>query len=208
MPTDLEIAQKVRLRPIQEIAAKAGIAEEWIEPYGRFKAKVRIDGSGGKPGRGKLIGVTAMNPTPYGEGKTVTSIGLVDALNRLGKRTIGTIRQPSLGPIFGIKGGATGGGQAQIAPMEDINIHFTGDFHAAAAAQNLLAAMADNHLFQGNPLELNPKEIYVNRTVDMNDRALRHVALGLGAASNGVTREGGFDIVAACEIMAALTLSA
>jgi formate--tetrahydrofolate ligase len=210
MSTDLEIAQKVRLRPIQEIAAKAGIADEWIEPYGRFKAKVRIEGSGsgGKPGKGKLIGVTAMNPTPYGEGKTVTSIGLVDALNRLGKRTIGTIRQPSLGPIFGIKGGATGGGQAQIAPMEDINIHFTGDFHAAAAAQNLLAAMADNHLFQGNPLKLNPKEIYVNRTVDMNDRALRHIAMGLGASSNGVTREGGFDIVAASEVMATLTLAA
>jgi formate--tetrahydrofolate ligase len=209
MSTDLEIAQKVKLRPIQEIAAKAGIADDWLEPYGRFKAKVRIDASSGKSGaRGKLIGVTSMNPTPYGEGKTVTTIGLVDALNRIGKRTIGTIRQPSLGPIFGIKGGATGGGQAQVAPMEDINIHFTGDFHAVAAAQNLLAAMADNHLFQGNPLKLNPKEIYVGRTVDMNDRVLRHVAVGLGANANGVTREAAFDIVAACEIMALLTLSA
>jgi formate--tetrahydrofolate ligase len=207
MPTDLEIAQKVNLRPIQEIAAKAGIADERLELYGRFKAKVRLEG--GKPGaQGRLIGVTAMNPTPYGEGKTVTAIGLVDALNRIGKRTIGTIRQPSLGPIFGIKGGATGGGQAQIAPMDDINIHFTGDFHAAAAATNLLAAMTDNHLFQGNAQKLNPKEIYCNRTVDMNDRALRHVALGLGASANGVTREGAFDIVAASEIMATLTLSA
>jgi formate--tetrahydrofolate ligase len=207
MPTDLEIAQKVNLRPIQEIAAKAGIADERLELYGRFKAKVRLEG--GKPGaQGRLIGVTAMNPTPYGEGKTVTAIGLVDALNRIGKRTIGTIRQPSLGPIFGIKGGATGGGQAQIAPMDDINSHFTGDFHAAAAATNLLAAMTDNHLFQGNAQKLNPKEIYCNRTVDMNDRALRHVALGLGASANGVTREGAFDIVAASEIMATLTLSA
>ncbi len=208
MRTDLEIAQSVKLRPIQEIAEKAGIAEERLEPYGRFKAKVRIDAGGGARARGRLIGVTAMNPTPYGEGKTVTSIGLVDALNRIGKKTIGTIRQPSLGPIFGIKGGATGGGLAQVAPMDEINIHFTGDFHAVAAAHNLLAAMADNHLFQGNPLKLNPKEIYCNRTVDMNDRALRHVALGLGASSNGVTREGAFDIVAASEIMATLTLSA
>jgi formate--tetrahydrofolate ligase len=209
MATDLEIAQKVKLRPIQEIASKARIDEDWIEPYGRYKAKVRIDaGSAGPAARGRLVGVTAMNPTPYGEGKTVTSIGLVDALNRIGKRTIGTIRQPSLGPIFGVKGGATGGGLAQIAPMDEINIHFTGDFHAVAAAQNLLSAMVDNHLFQGNAHKLNPKEIYVNRTVDMNDRALRHVALGLGASSNGVTREGGFDIVAASEIMAALTLSA
>jgi formate--tetrahydrofolate ligase len=208
MPTDLEIAQKVRLRPIQEIAAKAGIAEEWLEPYGRFKAKVRIEEAVKGKARGRLIGVTAMNPTPYGEGKTVTTVGLVDALNRIGKKTIGTIRQPSLGPIFGIKGGATGGGQAQVAPMEDINIHFTGDFHASAAATNLLAAMTDNHLFQKNRLGLNPKEIYCNRTVDMNDRALRHLALGLGASANGVTREGGFDIVAASEIMATLTLSA
>src|SRR5580698_4401033 len=168
MSTDLEIAQRVKLRPIQEIAAKVGIADEWLEPYGRFKAKVRIDASSGKSGpRGKLIGVTSMNPTPYGEGKTVTTIGLVDALNRICKRTIGTIRQPSLGPIFGIKGGATGGGQAQVAPMEDINIHFTGDFHAVAAAHNLLAAMADNHLFQGNRLGIDPKDVTCNRTVDM-----------------------------------------
>jgi formate--tetrahydrofolate ligase len=209
MKSDIEIAQSVRLRPIEEIAARAGIPDEWLEPYGRFKAKVAPPkGSAATPKKGRLIGVTAMNPTPYGEGKTVTSIGLVDALNRIGKKTLGTIREPSLGPVFGIKGGATGGGFSQIVPMEEINLHFTGDFHAVAAAQNLLAAMADNSLFHKNKLEIELKEVYCNRTIDMNDRALRHVMLGLGPASNGISREALFDIVAASEVMATLTLAA
>jgi formate--tetrahydrofolate ligase len=208
MKTDIEIAQSVRLQPIQAIAERAGIPESWLEPYGRTKAKVQPPSIKDiRPKKGRLIGVTAMNPTPYGEGKTVTSIGLVDALNRIGKKTLGTIREPSLGPVFGIKGGATGGGFSQIVPMEEINLHFTGDFHAVAAAQNLLAAMADNHLFQKNRFGIDVKEVYSNRTVDMNDRALRHVMLGLGPSSNGVTREARFDIVAACEVMAALTLA-
>jgi formate--tetrahydrofolate ligase len=208
MQTDIEIAQAVKLRPIQEVAGRAGIVDDWLELYGRYKAKVHApEGTAPRPKKGRLIGVTAMNPTPYGEGKTVTSIGLVDALCRLGKRTLGTIREPSLGPVFGIKGGATGGGFSQIVPMEEINLHFTGDFHAIAAAQNLLAAMTDNHLFHKNRLGLDPKEVYCNRTVDMNDRALRHLMLGLGPSANGVTREGLFDIVAASEVMAALTLA-
>jgi formate--tetrahydrofolate ligase len=215
MLTDIEIAQAARLLPIEEIADRAGIAGSLLEPYGRSKAKVRLDaiapsapsGSSPRP-RGRFIGVTGINPTPYGEGKTVTTIGLVDALQRLGKKTIGTIRQPSLGPVFGIKGGAAGGGQSQVAPMEDINLHFTGDFHAVAAAHNLLAAMVDNHLFHGNHLKIEPKEIYCNRAIDMNDRVLRHAIFGVGPHANGITREGAFDIVAASEVMAALTLSA
>jgi formate--tetrahydrofolate ligase len=212
MLTDIEIAQAARLHRIEEIAERAGIAEGFLEPYGRSKAKVSLDaiapsGAGARP-RGRFIGVTGINPTPNGEGKTVTTIGLVDALQRLGKKTIGAIRQPSLGPVFGIKGGATGGGHSQVAPMEDINLHFTGDFHAVAAAHNLLAAMVDNHVFQGNRLKLEPKEIYCNRAIDMNDRVLRRVIFGIGPSANGVTREGAFDIVAASEVMAALTLSA
>ena len=211
MQSDIEIAQATRLQRIEEIAERAGIAKDLLEPYGHAKAKVRLDATaspGSNPrGRGRFIGVTGINPTPYGEGKTVTAIGLVDALARLGKKVIGTIRQPSLGPVFGIKGGATGGGYSQVAPMEDINLHFTGDFHAVSAAHNLLAAMVDNHVFQGNRLAIEPKEIYCNRAIDMNDRVLRHVLFGVGASANGVTREGAFDIVAASEVMAALTLS-
>ncbi len=211
MLSDIEIAQAATPRPIREIAEKAGIAAEFLEPYGNRKAKVRLEaadrrGGKGRP-RGKFIGVTGMNPTPYGEGKTVTVVGLVEALNRLGKKTIGTLRQPSLGPVFGIKGGATGGGYAQVLPMDEINLHFTGDFHAVAAAHNLMAAMADNHLFQNNRLNLDFKEIYCNRSIDMNDRVLRHMIVGLGLSANGITREGGFDIVAASEVMAALTLA-
>jgi formate--tetrahydrofolate ligase len=213
MLTDIEIAQNAKLRPIMEIGAKLGIAEEFLELYGPHKAKVRLEIIGRRRQsdsirpRGKFIGVTGMNPTPYGEGKTVTVVGLVEALNRLDKKTIGTLRQPSLGPVFGIKGGATGGGRAQVLPMEDINLHFTGDFHAVAAAHNLMAAMADNHLFQNNRLGLDFKEIYCNRSIDMNDRVLRHIIVGLGLSANGITREGGFDIVAASEVMAALTLA-
>jgi formate--tetrahydrofolate ligase len=208
MKSDIEIAQSVRLQPIQVIAERAGIPEAWLEPYGRTKAKIHAPIGTEPPRRkGRLIGVTSMNPTPYGEGKTVTSIGLVDALNRIGKKTLGTIREPSLGPVFGIKGGATGGGFSQIVPMEEINLHFTGDFHAVATAQNLLSAMADNHLFQKNRTGIDVKEVYCNRTVDMNDRALRHVMLGLGPSTNGVSREAHFDIVAASEVMAALTLA-
>ncbi len=211
MKSDIEIAQAAKMQPIREIAAKAGIAEEFLEYYGPYKAKVRLDAAdrrrGGDQARGKFIGVTGMNPTPYGEGKTVTVVGLVEALNRLGKKTIGTLRQPSLGPVFGIKGGATGGGYAQVLPMDEINLHFTGDFHAVAAAHNLMAAMADNHLFQNNRLNLDFKEIYCNRSIDMNDRVLRHMIVGLGLNANGITREGAFDIVAASEVMAALTLS-
>ncbi len=209
MLTDIEIGQAARLLRIEEIAERAGISGSFLEAYGPTKAKVRLDAMpSSSKARGRFIGVTGINPTPYGEGKTVTTIGLVDALQRLGKRAMGAIRQPSLGPVFGVKGGATGGGHAQVAPMEDINLHFTGDFHAVAAAHNLLAAMVDNHLFQGNRLRLEPKEIFCRRAIDMNDRALRHVLFGVGAASNGVTREGAFDIVAASEVMAALTLAA
>ena len=161
MPTDLEIAESAKLLPIQEIAARAGFPEDWLEPYGRHKAKVSLEALMAAKSRpkGRLIGVTGMSPTPYGEGKTVTTVGLVDALNRIGKKTIGALRQPSLGPVFGVKGGAAGGGRSQLAPIHDINLHFTGDFHAVAAAANLLAAMADNHLFRNAPLNLDPAAI-------------------------------------------------
>ena len=185
MKTDIEIAQSVELKPIYDVAAKAGIPANWVEPYGKYKAKIlRPAGSPeGKPG--KLILVTAINPTPAGEGKTTTTIGLADALTRLGKKTMVALREPSLGPVFGIKGGAAGGGWSQVVPMEDINLHFTGDFHAIGAANNLLAALLDNHIQQGNALGIDAKSITWKRCVDMNDRQLRFVVDGLGGRANG-----------------------
>ncbi|MBR6377611.1 MAG: formate--tetrahydrofolate ligase [Oscillospiraceae bacterium] len=207
MKTDIEIAQSVALKPIYEVAAKAGIPADWVEPYGKYKAKIlRPAGSPeGKPG--KLILVTAINPTPAGEGKTTTTIGLADALTRLGKKTMVALREPSLGPVFGIKGGAAGGGWSQVVPMEDINLHFTGDFHAIGAANNLLAALLDNHIQQGNALGIDAKSITWKRCVDMNDRQLRFVVDGLGGRANGTPREDGFDITVASEVMAVLCLS-
>jgi len=197
------------LRPIHEIAARLGIPDEAVEPYGRTKAKVSADflaGLRGRP-RGKLILVTAINPTPAGEGKTTTTIGLADALGRLGRRTAICLREPSLGPSFGAKGGATGGGKAQIAPKEEIDLHFTGDFHAVTSAHNLLAAVLDNALHQGTAGELDPRRVTWRRVMDMNDRALRNITIGLGGRANGVPRESGFDITTASEIMAILCLA-
>jgi len=206
--TDIEIAQQCELRPISEIAEKVGIAPRDLELYGRYKAKVD-NALLREPGRsdGKLILVTAINPTPAGEGKTTTSVGLADALSRLGKRTCLALREPSLGPVFGIKGGAAGGGYAQVVPMEDINLHFTGDFHAIGAANNLLAAMLDNHIQQGNALGIDVKRIVWKRCVDMNDRQLRNIVDGLGGRMQGVPREDGFDITVASEVMAVFCLA-
>ncbi len=209
MKSDLEIAQAARLREIGQVAESVGIQQDELERYGRYKAKVdlsilkRLEG---KPD-GRYIVVTAITPTPLGEGKTVTNISLALGLNRIGRKTINTLRQPSMGPIFGVKGGATGGGHAQVVPMEDINLHFTGDIHAVASAHNLLASLVDNSLHHDNPLAFDPKEIYWNRTVDMNDRTLRDVVIGLGGTPNGITRESGFDITAASEVMAVLALA-
>ena len=207
--TDIEIAHKCALKNISEIAAAAGIGEAYVEPYGRHKAKISLDLLREKAAApdGKLILVTAVTPTPAGEGKTTTSIGLTDALRRSGKNAVAALREPSLGPVFGVKGGATGGGYAQIVPMEDINLHFTGDFHAIGAANNLLAAMLDNHIQQGNALGIDPKQITWKRCVDMNDRQLRHVVDGLGGRANGCPREDGFDITVASEIMAVFCLA-
>ena len=207
-PTDIEIAQACALRPIGEIAARAHIDERCLELYGRCKAKVdpallRESGRG----EGRLILVTAITPTPAGEGKTTTTIGLADALRRIGKEATVALREPSLGPVFGIKGGAAGGGYAQVVPMEDINLHFTGDFHAIGAANNLLAAMLDNHIHQGNALRIDPRRITWKRCVDMNDRQLRFVVDGLGGKANGTPREDGFDITVASEIMAVFCLA-
>ncbi len=209
MTSDIEIAQKYNKLPITEIAAKVGIPDEYLEPYGKYKAKIDISFlQDDKTKRdGKLVLVTAINPTPAGEGKTTTTIGLADALNRLGKKTVVALREPSLGPVFGIKGGATGGGYAQVVPMEDINLHFTGDFHAIGAANNLLCAMLDNHIYQGNTLGIDPKTITVKRCVDMNDRQLRKVVDGLGGKTDGIPREDGFDITVASEVMAIFCLA-
>ncbi len=207
MLTDIEIAQSVKARPIQEIAAKLGLAGEDLIPYGHDKAKVEPSAYQDKPRKGKLILVTAINPTPAGEGKTTTSVGLADALSRLGKKTCLALREPSLGPVFGVKGGAAGGGYAQVIPMEDINLHFTGDFHAIGAANNLLAAMLDNHIQQGNALDIDTKNIPWKRCVDMNDRQLRSVIDGLGGRMQGVPREDGFDITVASEVMAVFCLA-
>ena len=206
--TDIEIAQQCRMRPITEIAALAGVEEQYLECYGRYKAKVdyRLLRDSKRPD-GKLILVTAINPTPAGEGKTTTTVGLTDGLRRLGKNAIVALREPSLGPVFGVKGGAAGGGYAQVVPMEDINLHFTGDFHAIGAANNLLAAMLDNHIQQGNALGIDPKQITWKRAVDMNDRQLRHIVDGLGGRMQGVPREDGFDITVASEVMAVLCLA-
>ena len=206
--TDIEIAQQCRMRPITEIAALAGVEEQYLECYGRYKAKVdyRLLRDSKRPD-GKLILVTAINPTPAGEGKTTTTVGLTDGLRRLGKNAIAALREPSLGPVFGVKGGAAGGGYAQVVPMEDINLHFTGDFHAIGAANNLLAAMLDNHIQQGNALGIDVKQITWKRCVDMNDRQLRHIVDGLGGRMQGVPREDGFDITVASEVMAVLCLA-
>ncbi|MEI7715121.1 MAG: formate--tetrahydrofolate ligase, partial [Mycobacterium sp.] len=208
--SDLEIAQAARKRPIVDLAAHGyGIAPEHLEPYGHFKAKLSLKYIESLQDRadGQLILVTAISPTPAGEGKTTTTVGLGDAMNRLGKRTLICLREPSLGPCFGAKGGAAGGGFAQVVPMEDINLHFTGDFHAISAAHNLLAAMIDNHIKNGNSLHLDQRHITWKRVVDINDRALRHIVVGLGGATNGYTREDGFDITAASEVMAILCLA-
>ena len=207
MKTDIEIAQEAKMKPITEIAAQLGLSDEHVIPYGRYKAKIdhRLIHDAKK--QGKLILVTAISPTPAGEGKTTTSVGLADAMNALGKKTMLCLREPSLGPVFGVKGGAAGGGYAQVVPMEDINLHFTGDFHAIGAANNLLAAMLDNHIQQGNALGIDVKRITWKRVVDMNDRQLRHVIDGIGGKAQGVPREDGFDITVASEVMAILCLS-
>ena len=209
MKSDLEIAQEVTLQPIALVAKNYGISEENLELYGKYKAKLSQSFCSAQEGKqkGKLILVTATNPTPLGEGKTTVSIGLNDALNRLGKKSIVALREPSLGPCFGVKGGAAGGGYAQVAPMEDINLHFTGDFHAITSANNLLAAVMDNHIHQGNALEINPKKILWKRCLDMNDRVLRNVIVGIGNQADGAMREDHFQITVASEIMAILCLA-
>ena len=205
--TDIEIAQAAVPLPITEVAAKAGIDESFVECYGRYKAKIDPALLNAPGEDGKLILVTAINPTPAGEGKTTTTVGLSDALRKIGRRSVVALREPSLGPVFGIKGGAAGGGYAQVIPMEDINLHFTGDFHAIGAANNLLAAMLDNHIYQGNSLNIDPRRITWRRAVDMNDRQLRFITDGLGGRVNGVPREDGFDITVASEVMAVLCLA-
>ncbi len=207
MKTDIEIAQSTTMLPISSVAEKAGINEDLLEYYGKYKAKLDITSLKNAPRKGKLILVTAINPTPAGEGKTTTSVGLADALCALGKNTMLCLREPSLGPVFGVKGGAAGGGYAQVVPMEDINLHFTGDFHAIGAANNLLAAMIDNHIQQGNLLDIDVKNIAWKRCVDMNDRQLRNIICGIGGRMQGVPREDGFDITVASEIMAVLCLA-
>jgi len=205
---DLEIAQSCRMSPIEDIAGKIGIGEQWLERYGKYKAKVDLGYLGdNKNADGKLILVTAITPTPAGEGKTTTAIGLADGLRKIGKNAAAALREPSLGPVFGIKGGACGGGYAQIVPMEDINLHFTGDIHAIGAANNLLAAMIDNHIMHGNSLGIDTKRITWRRCVDMNDRQLRYIRDGLGGEKDGVERDDGFDITVASEIMAILCLA-
>ncbi len=204
--TDIEIAKEAKLQPISKIAESLGISGDDLEPYGKYKGKVSLEFSK-KPAKGKLILVTAITPTPAGEGKTTTTIGLADGLKRIGKNVVVALREPSLGPVFGVKGGAAGGGYAQVVPMEDINLHFTGDFHAIGAANNLLAAMLDNHIHQGNLLNIDPRRITWKRAVDMNDRQLRFITDGLGGKANGVPREDGFEITVASEIMAILCLS-
>src|SRR5712671_6757208 len=210
MASDIEIAQKARLERISGIAlAKLGIPEEHLEPYGHYKAKVALeylDGLKARP-NAKLVLVTAMTPTPAGEGKTTTTVGLGDALNLIGKKTLICLREPALGPVFGIKGGAAGGGYAQVVPMEDINLHFTGDFNAIAQANNLLAALVDNHIYHGNELGFDLRRVSIRRVLDTNDRALRATVVGLGGTGNGFARQDGFDIVVASEVMAIFCLA-
>jgi formate--tetrahydrofolate ligase len=207
--TDLEIAQETKLEPIAKVAAKIGIPEEALEPYGKYKGKLSFDYIRELESRpeGKLILVTAINPTKAGEGKSTTTVGLGDALNVLGKKTMMALREPSLGPVFGLKGGATGGGYAQVVPMEDINLHFTGDMHAITTANNLVSACLDNSIYQGNPLNIDPERITFKRCLDMNDRTLRQITIGQGSKVNGVERVDGFNITVASEIMAALCLA-
>ena len=208
MKSDIEIAQSVEMKNIVEIADTAGIEPKYLEQYGNYKAKIDLSLMKESTRQdGKLILVTAITPTPAGEGKTTTTIGVADGLRKIGKNAVVAMREPSLGPVFGIKGGAAGGGYAQVVPMEDINLHFTGDFHAIGAANNLLAAMLDNHIYQGNSLNIDPRRITWKRCVDMNDRQLRFVTDGLGGRVNGVPREDGFQITVASEIMAILCLA-
>src|SRR3990167_7283841 len=209
MKSDIEIAQKAKLRPIVSVAKGLGIPKKYLELYGDYKAKVSLDilSKIKSNKKGKYIDVTAITPTPLGEGKTVTTIGLSMALNRIGKKTICCIRQPSLGPVFGIKGGAAGGGWSQIVPMEEFNLHMTGDVHAVGLAHNLCAAFLDNHLFRKNKLDIDLTKIFWRRVVDVSDRSLRNVKIGLGGAENGMERETGFDITVASEIMAILALT-
>ncbi|MFC2607458.1 MAG: formate--tetrahydrofolate ligase, partial [Selenomonas sp.] len=209
MKSDVEIAQVAKMKPIEEIASKIGLAPDDLELYGKYKAKVTLDAWQRVKDRpdGKLILCTAINPTPAGEGKTTTSVGLADALSRRGRKAAAALREPSMGPCFGMKGGAAGGGYAQVVPMEDINLHFTGDFHAVTTAHNLLAALIDNHIQQGNTLDLDVRRIVWKRVLDVNDRALRHITLGLGGTAHGVPRESGFDITVASEMMAILCLA-
>src|SRR4026208_113715 len=207
--SDIEIAREARMKPIMEIGARLGIPKESLIPYGHTKAKLDlnfIDTLSKRPD-GKLILVTAINPTPAGEGKTTTTVGLGDSLNTIGKKAIICLREPSLGPCFGMKGGAAGGGYAQVVPMEDINLHFTGDFHAIGAANNLLAALIDNHIYWGNKLDIDTRRVTWRRAVDMNDRALREIVTSLGGAANGYPREAGFDITVASEVMAIFCLA-
>jgi len=208
--SDIEISQAAKMRPILDVAKeKLGIDAEDLIPYGHYKAKVSLDFIGSLKGKpdGKLILVTAITPTPAGEGKTTTTVGLGDALNEIGKKAIICVREPSLGPCFGVKGGAAGGGYAQVVPMEDINLHFTGDFHAIGAANNLLAALIDNHVYWGNKLDIDTRRVTWRRAVDMNDRALRDIVTSLGGAANGFPREAGFDITVASEVMAIFCLA-
>ena len=206
--SDIEIAQSTKMKHIREIAESAGVDEKYLEQYGNYKAKVDYALLGESERKnGKLILVTAITPTPAGEGKTTTTIGLADGLKKIGKRVVVALREPSLGPVFGVKGGAAGGGYAQVVPMEDINLHFTGDFHAIGAANNLLAAMLDNHIYQGNALGIDPRRITWKRCVDMNDRQLRFITDGLGGRVNGTPREDGYDITVASEIMAVFCLA-
>lgn len=216
VPSDIAIAQNATLQPINDIAQKLGLTAANIEPYGHYKAKINstdVFAMPAKKQQSKLILVTAINPTPAGEGKTTVTIGLADALNRIhkqqnsGERTAVAIREPSIGPVFGIKGGAAGGGYAQVLPMEDINLHFTGDFHAIGAANNLLAALLDNHIYQGNELDIDPKQVFWRRAIDMNDRQLRYIISGIGKTTDGVMREDGFDITVASEVMAIFCLA-
>lgn len=207
MKTDIEIAQQVELKPIDEIAQKINIPKENLEHYGKYKAKINLEKRENDPEKGKLILVTSINPTAAGEGKTTVSVGLGDGLQKIGEKTAIALREPSLGPVFGIKGGAAGGGHAQVVPMEDLNLHFTGDMHAIGAANNLAAAMLDNHIKQGNDLDIDPRRITWKRAVDMNDRQLRNIVSGLGGTANGMPREDGFEITVASEVMAVLCLA-
>ncbi|KFN91063.1 formate--tetrahydrofolate ligase [Tetragenococcus muriaticus 3MR10-3] len=206
MLSDIEIAQQTKLAPIEQIAQKLGLGQEAIEPYGKYKAKISLT-ENMQQNMGELILVTSINPTPAGEGKTTVSIGLADGLNQIHKKAVLALREPSLGPVMGLKGGATGGGYSQVLPMEDINLHFTGDIHAITAANNALSALIDNHIHQGNELGIDPQQIIWKRTLDINDRALRHIVVGLGNKAQGVPHEEGFDISVASEIMAILCLA-